>query len=109
MHGIAKESQSVPGYDPLHGGRPATPPRCAVAVSLVLGGLSVFAVVVSHLALADIRQGESDLRLEWGALRVAFMMIVVFQVWALGTLWRVFRALRRTSRRHFSVLGWELS
>jgi hypothetical protein len=61
---------------------------------LVLGGISILAVVVSFLALTDIGHGESDLSLEWGVLRAAFLVIVLFQVSALVTLGRVFQVLR---------------
>ena len=70
------------------------PLRRAVQLSMVLGGISILAVVVSLLALADIGHGESDLSLEWGMLRAAFLVIVLFQVSALITLGRVFQVLR---------------
>jgi uncharacterized protein YqhQ len=70
------------------------PLRRAVQLSLVLGGISILAVVVSYLALTDIGHGESDLSLEWGVLRAAFLVIVLFQVSALVTLGRVFQVLR---------------
>lgn len=68
--------------------------RRAVQLSLVFGGLSILAVVVSHLALTDIGHGEADLSLEWGVLRAAFLVMVLFQVSALVTLSRVFRVLK---------------
>ncbi len=71
-----------------------TPLRLAVQLSLVLGAVSVLAVVVSYLALTDIGHGENDLSLEWGVLRLAFLVIVLFQVSALVTLGRVFRLLK---------------
>ena len=71
-----------------------TPLRRAVQLSLFLGGVSVLAVVASYLALTDIGHGESDLSLEWGVLRLAFLVIVLFQVSALVTLGQVFRVLR---------------
>jgi len=71
-----------------------TPLRRAVQLSLFLGGFSILAVVASFLALTDIGHGESDLSLEWGVLRAAFFLIVLFQVSALITLGRVFKVLR---------------
>jgi hypothetical protein len=59
-----------------------------------LGVLSVVAVVVSHLALTDIRHGKQDVALEWAALRTAFAAIVVFQISALVTLRLVVHAGR---------------
>lgn len=71
-----------------------TPLRRAVHLSLFLGGFSIFAVVLSLLALTDIGHGESDLSLEWGVLRAAFLVILFFHVSALLTLGRVSRILR---------------
>ena len=71
-----------------------TPLRRAVQLSLFLGGFSLLAVVASFLALTDIGHGESDLSLEWGVLRAAFFVIVLFQISALITLGRVYKVLR---------------
>jgi uncharacterized membrane protein YozB (DUF420 family) len=60
-------------------------------VAFVLGVASLVAIFVSMLALADIYHGESDLRLEWMALRICFAMIFIFQVFALVTFWRMIR------------------
>lgn len=68
--------------------------RRAVKLSLILGGFTILAMVVSLLALMDIGHGEPDLSLEWGVLRVAFLVMVLFQVSALVTLCRVFRVMR---------------
>lgn len=65
--------------------------RRAVRLSFWLGMLSVVAVGVSHLALTDIFHGEGGLR-EWRALQVSFAIIIVFQLSALTTLWRIMRA-----------------
>ena len=62
--------------------------RVASRVSLWLGILSVLAVVVANLALQDIYHGEPDLTLEWTALRVAFLIIVVFHAFALIAAWK---------------------
>lgn len=68
--------------------------RRAVQLSLLLGGLSILAMVVSGLALTDIGHGEADLTLEWGVLRAALLVIVLFQISALVTLGRVVRVLK---------------
>jgi uncharacterized membrane protein len=60
-------------------------------LSFRLGVLSLFGVVLGHLALTDIRHGEQDLTLEWRALQIAFGTIIVFQVSALATLRRMLR------------------
>ena len=59
------------------------------AIAFILGIVSLVAVFISHLALTDIYHGESDLRLEWMVLRICFAMIVIFQVFALATFWRM--------------------
>jgi len=61
------------------------------AVAFFLGIASLVAIFVSLLALSDIFHGESDLRLEWMALRVSFAVIFIFQVFALITFWRIIR------------------
>jgi hypothetical protein len=68
--------------------------RRALAITLVLGGLSVLALVVSVLALIDIGQGEPDVALEWNVLRASFFIILLFQVSALATVGKVFRVMR---------------
>jgi uncharacterized membrane protein YozB (DUF420 family) len=62
-----------------------------VTIAFILGVASLVAVFVSHLALTDIYHGESDLRLEWMALRICFAVIFIFQVFALVTFWRMIR------------------
>jgi hypothetical protein len=45
---------------------------------IVCGSLSVLAMlalVTSHLALTDIRHGESDVSAEWMVLQIAFVVI----------------------------------
>lgn len=68
--------------------------RRAARLSILLGLLSLFGVAVSHLALTDIWHGEGELVAEWTALRVAFAVIVAFQVTALLTLGQVLRHAR---------------
>ena len=63
--------------------------KTASRVSFTLGVLSVLAVLISHLALTDIRHGEPDLSLEWRVLQISFAVIIAFQVSALITLRRV--------------------
>lgn len=60
-------------------------------LAFLLGIGSLIAVFISHLALTDIYHGEGDLRLEWNVLRACFAAIVVFQVFALATFWRMIR------------------
>lgn len=58
-----------------------------------LGIVSVLAVGVSFLALNDIAHGAGG-SAEWNALRVTFALILLFQLAALTTLWRLMRPSR---------------
>lgn len=60
-------------------------------MSFALGLLSLLAVLASHLALTDIYHGEADLNLEWRVLRASFVVVLMFQVFALVTLAKVSR------------------
>ncbi|MBI1875023.1 MAG: hypothetical protein HYS05_14200 [Acidobacteria bacterium] len=66
--------------------------KTSARMSLALGVLSLLAVLLSHLALTDIYHGEADPGLEWRILRACFVVIFMFQVFALVTLARVVRA-----------------
>jgi hypothetical protein len=50
------------------------------------------AVILCALALTDIAHGESDVRLEWFAVRASLLVITTFIVTALATLAKVRRA-----------------
>jgi len=63
----------------------------AARTCIALGGASLVAVLVGHLALTDIYHGECDLSLEWNVLRICFGVIVAFHAYALITLRRVVR------------------
>lgn len=60
-------------------------------IALGLCGLSILAIVLSHLALTDIWRGEGDLSLEWSVLRVAMGLVLVSQGWIALTLVRLLR------------------
>ena len=62
--------------------------RTACRVSLWLGVLSVLAILAAHLALLDIYHGEADVSLEWNVLRVSFLIIITFHVFALIAAWK---------------------
>jgi hypothetical protein len=64
-----------------------------VRLSFWLGVLSLIAVAISHLALTDISHGQGGTA-EWRALQISFLVIAVFQVSALATLWRLMRAAK---------------
>lgn len=60
-------------------------------MSITLGVLSLVAGCVFVLALNDIFHGETDVRMEWAAMRVAALIILMFHAMALMTLSRVAR------------------
>lgn len=62
--------------------------QSAAAWEVRLGLLSVFAIVLAHLALTDISHGEADVTLEWNVLRLSFVVIIAFHVVALRALMR---------------------
>ena len=57
-------------------------------VTLGLGVLSALAILVAHLALTDIYQGETDVSSEWRALQVASGGIMAFHIAAFAMLIR---------------------
>jgi len=68
--------------------------RHQAVVAFFLGIASLVAIFVSLLALTDIYHGESDLRLEWMALRISFAVIFIFQVFAMATFLRMIKKER---------------
>jgi uncharacterized BrkB/YihY/UPF0761 family membrane protein len=63
-------------------------------ISFVLGIVALGAIGLSFLALADIFHGEEDLSTEWSVVRFSFAVILIFDVFAVITLFRVLRAKR---------------
>jgi hypothetical protein len=63
----------------------------AYRFALGLGGASLVAILVAHLALTDIRHGEADMTLEWNVLRGGFAVIISFHVAALLAIGRAMR------------------
>jgi hypothetical protein len=59
--------------------------------ALRLGALSLVAIVLALLALTDIGHGESDLTLEWNAVRMSFLIIIAFHLVAMRALTQVRR------------------
>ena len=55
-------------------------------IALWLAPISMLALVLAALALQDIFHGETDLRLEWAMVRVAFAILVAFHVVAVRAL-----------------------
>ena len=59
--------------------------------TIALGVLSLAALAVAHLALTDIRHGEGNLVQEWQALRLAFAVLLAFNLSALAVISRLAR------------------
>ncbi len=49
-----------------------------VTITFILAGLSIFALMFSHLALTDIYHGGEDVSLEWWFLRIAALIFMAF-------------------------------
>ena len=64
--------------------------QMASRLTFALGVLSVLAVILANLALLDIYHGEPDVTLEWNAVRVSFLIILVFHAFALTAAWKAF-------------------
>ena len=67
--------------------------KTQIRVTIVLGMLSLLAVLITHLALTDIYHGEADVTLEWNAVRICALVLLVFIGMALFTLRRALREL----------------
>jgi len=65
-----------------------------LSTSFVLGIAAAFGLVLSALALQDIAHGEADVRTEWWAVRITFLLMAVFIAATLLTLNKVRRAAR---------------
>jgi hypothetical protein len=60
-------------------------------ITLILSGLSILALVFSHLALTDIYHGGEDLTLEWSLLRIAAIIFIVFITSTILTMKKVLK------------------
>jgi len=65
--------------------------RKSARVSIILGFLSVVSILMSHLALTDISHGEGDLSSEWTVLQISFAVFIIFHIFALTTLIKLYR------------------
>ena len=64
-------------------------------MTIALGILTLMGLLFSFLALIDIGHGEQDLTLEWAALRVTALIIVMFVFMTFTTLRRAVGELRK--------------
>jgi hypothetical protein len=62
-----------------------------VVITLILSGLSILALVFSHLALTDIYHGGEDLTLEWSLLRIAAIIFILFIISTMLTMKKVLK------------------
>ncbi len=60
-----------------------------ITITFILAGLSLLALMFSHLALTDIYHGGEDLSLEWSFLRIAALIFIAFITCTIITLRRV--------------------
>jgi hypothetical protein len=67
--------------------------KTQIRVTIALGVLSLLAVLITHLSLTDIYHGEADVTLEWNAVRICALVLLVFIGMALFTLRRALREL----------------
>ena len=60
-------------------------------LTLILSGLSILALIISHLALTDIYHEGEDLSLEWSFLRITAVIFLAFIISAILTLKQVLK------------------
>lgn len=60
-------------------------------ITLILSGLSILGLLLSHLALTDIYHGEENLVLEWSLLRITAIIFIVFIISTVLTLKQVLK------------------
>ena len=73
--------------------------KMSLIASLGLGGVSLVAMFVCHLALTDIWHGAEDLSLEWTALQISFGLMLLVHLCTAVTFLQLltwFKAQRQT-------------
>ena len=65
-------------------------------LTVAIGIASVLAIVLCHLALADIGHGDEDVELEWAIVQIGFAVILIFHVAALRTAYYALQAPNRS-------------
>lgn len=59
-------------------------------VSFILGIITLISLLFSHLALTDIYHNiEPNLNTEWNAVRLSYLLTLIFVVISLITIWRL--------------------
>jgi hypothetical protein len=64
--------------------------RKSSRVSLILGIISVGALLLSNFALLDIQHGDGHV-LEWSIMHVSYVIFILFHVSAIVTFVRILR------------------
>ena len=64
-----------------------------IRMSIALGIVSLVSLAVGYLALNDIAHGEGDLHMEWMALRVCAVVVVMFHALAIVCLYKALKTL----------------
>ena len=65
--------------------------KIAINVTFALALISVVALILQFLALADIAQNKEDLKLEWYITGISMMILGVFIISTLVTLGMLFK------------------
>lgn len=68
--------------------------RANILAALVLGALSLAAIVLNHLALTDIYHGEPNAAMEWQIVRYGHLIFLLFAIVAMIALARMLPRLR---------------
>ena len=68
--------------------------RIAANVTLFLGIISVFALILLYLALTDIGHNEPDATLEWYVAGICMIFLVIFTFSVFVTLALLFKNLK---------------
>jgi hypothetical protein len=60
--------------------------RLAATITMILGFISILAVIFHYLALSDIAHGEADQALEWRIAGISLLILAAFIISTLITL-----------------------
>ena len=75
----------------IQGGYAMTKVKKYIRITFFLSGLSMLALVLSHLALTDISHGGEDLSFEWTILRISAIIFITFIIFTILTLRHVLK------------------
>lgn len=69
-----------------------SPMKRLLSLNIVLGAVSVFALILQYLALADIAKQETDVTLEWRIVGICMILMAAFVALTIFTLARMMKA-----------------